>query len=366
MGENPKVWVKTRNFDTVDNHLLDEMKESKTKGLIPNKHPTGDLFICDVADAVIKDFHAEMEHPFYSLSKRPVLSIRRYQQGKNWLEITPSVKGLATIYDKDILIYAISQLISKLNEGEAITQKVRINAHEFLKFSNRGTAGKDYKAMCEAIDRLAGTRISTNIITGDEEQYENFGLIESGSIRRKNGLDGRIQWVELKISDWVFNAIEAKEVLTLHRDYFRLRKPIERRMYEVARKHCGRQPNWKVYLSTLHKKSGSTSSEREFRRAIKEIAASNHLPDYTLTFDAETDSVTFTNREAWWNKNKETPTLEDKEETLKQASKHLPPNTDVNEVHTEWVNYWIDSGALPLSSPEAAFIGFCKKYNSAT
>ncbi|MCA9184408.1 MAG: replication initiator protein A [Pirellulaceae bacterium] len=28
-------------------------------------------------------------------------------------------------------------------------------------------------------------------------------------------------------------------MLTLHRDYFRLRKPLERRVYEIARKHCG-------------------------------------------------------------------------------------------------------------------------------
>jgi hypothetical protein len=62
---------------------------------------------------------------------------------------------------------------------------------------------------------LAGTRISTNIITGDEEQRDSFGLIESSSIRRKRGLDGRLLWMEIKLSDWVFNAIRSQEVLTL-------------------------------------------------------------------------------------------------------------------------------------------------------
>ena len=37
--------------------------------LLPNLHPQGDLFICDVADAVLKDDMASMEHPFFSLSK---------------------------------------------------------------------------------------------------------------------------------------------------------------------------------------------------------------------------------------------------------------------------------------------------------
>ena len=37
---------------------------------------------------------------------------------------------------------------------------LRITSYELLVFTNRGTAGKDYDALCEAIDRLAGTRIA--------------------------------------------------------------------------------------------------------------------------------------------------------------------------------------------------------------
>src|SRR3546814_8316288 len=36
----------------------------------------------------------------------------------NVIEIIPSGKGLATIHDKDILIYCISQLVAKMNQGE--------------------------------------------------------------------------------------------------------------------------------------------------------------------------------------------------------------------------------------------------------
>ena len=100
----------------------------------------------------------------------------------------------------------------------------------------------------------------------------------------------------ITLSDWVFNAIKHNEVLTLHRDYFRLRKPIERRIYELARKHCGQQPSWKASVEILHRKSGSKSSEKEFRRAIRNLAASDHLPDYIVSFDTETDMVLFHNR----------------------------------------------------------------------
>ena len=45
--------------------------------------------------------------------------------------------------------------------------------------------------------------------------------------------------VTVTLSDWIYRSVLARSVLTLHRDYFRLRKPLERRVYEIARKHCG-------------------------------------------------------------------------------------------------------------------------------
>lgn len=264
--------------------------------LLPERHPQHDLFICDVADAVLKDVMPQMEHPFYSLSKKPETSIRRYEHNGQWLQVTPSVKGLATIYDKDILIYCISQIMAKLKAGEQVSKRVRVNSRDLLVFTNRGTAGKDYEALQEAIERIRGTTITTNIQTGEVEQTDTFGLIDSSSIKRKHGLDGRLLSCEITLSDWIFNAIQHNEVLTLHRDYFRLRKPLERRVYEIARKHCGHQTQWRIGLPLLLKKTGSQSPEKRFRQMIKELAESNHLPDYFVEFDVKSDIVHFRNR----------------------------------------------------------------------
>lgn len=325
--------------------------------LLPDRHPQHDLFICDVADAVLKDVMAQMEHPFYSLSKKPETSIRRYEHNGHWLEITPSVKGLATIYDKDILIYCISQIVDSLKRGESVSPRVRINSRELLIFTNRGTAGKDYSALCEAIDRLAGTRISTNIRTGDEEQYDNFGLIDAASIRRKHGHDGRLLWCEVKLSDWVFNAIRANEVLTLHRDYFRLRKPLERRIYEIARKHCGRQPEWRVGLPILLKKTGSQSPLKRFRQMIRFLAKHDHLPDYHVVFDADNDMVVFRNRGTMLPE--ETPLFCGplKPETYERA-RQAAPGWDVYGIEREWRD-WMSE---PPQYPDAAFVKFCEKW----
>jgi plasmid replication initiation protein len=329
--------------------------------LIPERHPQHDLFICDVADAVLKDVMPQMEHPFYSLSKKPETNIRVYEHNGQWLKVTPSVKGLATIYDKDILIYCISQIMAKLKKGEEVSKRVRINSHELLIFTNRGTAGKDYEALQDAIDRIRGTTISTNIQTGDEEQTDTFGLIDASSIRRKHGLDGRLLSCEITLSDWVFNAIRHNEVLTLHRDYFRLRKPIERRIYELARKHCGQQANWKVSIEILLKKSGSKSSDKEFRRAVRSLAELDHLPDYRVSFDAKADMVTSENRGTMKGTAPVEPWAGRLNADIYGDARNVAPGWDVHYLEREW-RHWLGEEEIVPKNPERMFVKFCQSW----
>jgi len=339
----------------------ERIPESLLTPLLPDRHPQHDLFICDVADAVLKDVMAQMEHPFYSLSKKPETTIRRYEHNGNWIQVTPSVKGQATIYDKDILIYCISQLVARLKKSEPIFQRVRISSRELLIFANRGTAGKDYTALAEALDRLAGTRISTNIRTGDEEQFDTFGLIDAASIRRKHGLDGRLLWCEVKLSDWVFNAIRSQEILTLHRDYFRLRKPIERRVYEIARKHCGQQDEWRIGLTTLLKKTGSQSPEKRFRQMIRHLAQHNHLPDYSVSFDPETDMVTFRNRGSMAAALPSSAWEGHLDPDAYSEAREAAPSWDVHYLEREW-RRWLGANEIEPKVPARHFAKFCQSW----
>ncbi|MEM8672097.1 MAG: replication initiator protein A [Planctomycetota bacterium] len=327
--------------------------------LLPKRHPQHELFVCDVADAVLKDIMQHMEHPFYSLSKKPDTEIRRYEHNGQWLEVTPSVKGLATIYDKDILIYCVSQIMAKLNKGEPVSQQVRITARDLLVFANRGTSGPEYDALEEAIDRLAGTRISTNIQTNKEEEHDNFGLIDRGKIRRKprgkDGKKGRLLWCEVTLSDWVFNAIEAHEVMTLHPDYFRLRKPLERRTYELSRKHCGQQDQWSISISNLLKKSGSRSPMKRFRQMLKSISANDHLPDYRVSI--EDDVVTFHNRKTMPVCQETTCDLPPLSPETYDEARLAAPGWDVHLLEQQWREWASD---IPRDA-DAAFVGFCRK-----
>lgn len=296
-----------------------------------------------------------MEHPIFSLSTRPDRRILSYAHNGISVEVTPSVKGRATIHDKDILIYCISQLMAALNAGRSISRTLHLRAHDLLVATNRDTSGDGYTRLREAFERLAGTRITTNMETGGEETTRGFGLIEAWEIVRKSR-GGRMVSVTVTLSDWLYRAVLAKSVLTLSRDYFRLRKPLERRIYELARKHCGRQPAWTVSVATLHKKSGSASPLRVFRAALRRMIRDGHLPDYTMG-EEPGDLMRFE------RKGKRTPPAAAPHlspEALDEA-RRLSPGADVYALQADWLSWWEGSGRARLSNPDRAFLGWVAK-----
>lgn len=260
--------------------------------LLPDRHKQRDFFTCDVFDS-FKDDIASMEHPVFSLSKKPDHRMLVYERNGTTIKIKPSYTGLATIFDKDILLYLASSLMNAKNSGEAISQTVRFTSYDYIISTNKSLGGTQYKLLQEGLERLNGTLIQTNINTNGKETTKEFGLIESWEIIKEDS-KGKAVAIEVKLSDWFFNSILGDAVLTIDKDYFRLRKPTERRLYELARKHCGNQVTWKISLLNLKEKLGITSQMKLFRFNIKKITETNHLPEYNISM--ADDVVMFTRK----------------------------------------------------------------------
>ncbi len=269
-------------------------------GLVKVRHPNRDFFLADLFDYALKDDGASMEAPIFTMATKPDLSIWEWtsRDGDKSVKVTPSVLGRATMHDKDVLIYVVSQMTEGLNRGrdDAKNRTVRFTVYDYLVTTNRGVGGDDYRRLQESFDRLAGTRIKTDIRTGGQRVTDNFGILDRVRIVEKSQNDERMIAVEITLSGWLYNAVQALEVLTIHPDYFRLRKPLARRLYELARKHCGHQAQWKIGLELLQAKAGSKSTLREFRRAVRAIEADNSLPEYRLVL--HNDTVTFHTKDA--------------------------------------------------------------------
>ena len=333
--------------------------------LLPDRHAEPDFFVCDLFDCVPKGDLASLEHPVFSLATKPDLAPRRYDRNGLFVEVKPGPDGLATVHDRDVLIYCVSQLIAAGNAGREVSPVVRFTAHDLLKATNRTTNGRGYAGLKAALDRLAGTRIATNVRTGGQEVYENFGIIDRFRIVRESR-DGRMRDVEVVLSEWLYNAVTHREVLTLSRDYFRLRKPLERRLYDLARKHCGRQPRWRVSLAVLRTKCGATSTPAEFRRLVGRIVAEDrrheHLPDYSVDWCPEADDVlTFRPRDGGPNGagGRSTRGRAEISEAGYAAARAAAPGWDVYALEAEW-RAWSEERGEPRDA-DAAFAGFCRE-----
>lgn len=297
-----------------------------------------------------------MEHPVFSLSTKPDMKPREYVNGDKFIKISPSAKGLATVHDRDVLIYCISQCVAAMNEGKQVHRKLKITAHDMLVSTNRQTSGRGYELLKDTLRRLQGTQIETNIKQGGAETFSVFSLIDRADVIRETR-DGRMQEIEITLSDWVFDAIENNHVLTLNRQYFQLRKPIERRLYELARKHCGKQSKWDIHLDKLSKKTGSSSSDKEFKRMISKVIKDNHaqnyIPDYTFTLTG--DLLTVRPIKATVDSN---ALLSLQSDTYEEA-RHFARGWDVRVLESEW-REWVQSKDIKVRNPDRNFLKFCR------
>lgn len=250
-----------------------------------------ELFIADIIDIAPKSDMSSMEHPIFALSKKPDLELFRYEYPNlnAWVEVIPSTQGRATIFDKDLLLYCIGQVVEGLNRGRAVSRRIQITAYEFFVTTGRGHGGDEYRRLHDTLGRLRGTTIRTNINTKGStdkttRRAEVFGLIDDARIVEH---EGKTIGVEITLSERIFNAISEKHILTYSREYFKLTSPNERRMYEICRKHCGQQSIWEIKLENLHRKFGSKAKINEFRRMLKKMVESQNIPDYYIDYDKD-------------------------------------------------------------------------------
>ena len=82
----------------------------------------------------------------------------------------------------------------------------------------------------------------------------------------------------------MFRAIvKDRRVLTINPAYFELSMGLERRLYELARKHCGYQERWIITLPRLIEKCGSVLEPRFFKPQLKKVIEDDDLPDYHIS-----------------------------------------------------------------------------------
>jgi hypothetical protein len=266
--------------------------------------------------------------------------------------------------------------MAEVNEGRTPPRTIRISPHDFFVATNRHTdnkiGGNNYKLLKKSFERLKGCSIRTNIKTNGRHITSGFGVIDSYDIIESHSVKSRMVRLEVTLSEWFYNSIVGREMLTISRNYFRLRKPLERRLYEIARKHCGNQKEWSVGLEKLFEKSGSRDRLAKFKAALKVIIQDNHIPDYKYQLDNK-GKVTVFRANTIDNDTHVRPELnlhdrafnvlsQLRKDTISKAKKLYDEScTDWNmqEIATQYAQYMEKKGAP--KSLDGSFLGFLKK-----
>ena len=237
-----------------------------------------------------------------------------------------------------------------------IGKRVRFSARELSIATNRPIGGNHYKRLEQAMIRLGGTQFKTDITTGNRRETRIFGLVDEGGFVMRETGEWRLDYCEIVLSDWLMRAIEAAEVVTISNDYFRLRRPLERRIYEIARKHCGNQPRWQIGLAKLQEKTGSNAPLKKFRLNIRQIIEDDHIPFYSIELTKD-DLVVFRPRKPKRQITSDLVIPAWAEEKARKIAREK--GWDYHALEAEWRGF-----ADNPDNPGAAFVGFCKQKES--
>ena len=261
----------------------------------PKGHRQFDLFVPYLSDLPLRDQRETMERPFFSLSKRKRIKPIEYTSpdGAVWVKVEGMpAYGMATIWDADILIWAASTLIEMKGQGQNdLPRTLHFHPYDLLKAIQRDVGGDQYKRLKEALERLKGTVISTNIRGDKKSKRAMFGWLDKWE-EVTDQETGQTKGMNLTLSDWVYEGIVTEGgVLAVHPDYFLLTGGLERCLYRIARKHAGSQAHgWRCSASTLHEKTGSDSPLKKFTFMLRQIIKADELPEYHLTWIENTES----------------------------------------------------------------------------
>ena len=167
---------------------------------------------------------------------------------------------------------------------------MRFNAHNLLQVTGRGSGKRAYELLLDAMFRLRSTTIVTTIEADETKERRGFGWIETFRVLEKKRRNGQqvMAACEITLNDWMFRAIvKDRRVLTINNGYFDLTMGLKRRLYELARKHCGQQDRWVIALPRLIEKCGSVLEPRFFKPQLRKVVEDDDLPDYhvAMSFD---------------------------------------------------------------------------------
>lgn len=191
----------------------------------PVPMPQGELFLLgSPLTGEIRGDSSLMALPFSALSKNAWMKPLAYVTPSVSIEVRLSARGVATIYDKEIVPYIASLMASKIDDGDAVSQDFTFTAHDLFSVTGSNHSARSYSRLADAVERLQGTQIRTNIEAGREGEEGFFSWLSEARVQYpRSGKKGekRLKAVKVRLCERLFRAIlRDRQVLGYAHTYF--------------------------------------------------------------------------------------------------------------------------------------------------
>jgi plasmid replication initiation protein len=91
-----------------------------------------------------------MAYNFFSLTREHQIELPRYDDGRFSIEVKGTSDGVASIWDKEVLIYLESLLQDRINRGEPPSPIFQFTANDLFRITGTQAAGTAYETAWRA------------------------------------------------------------------------------------------------------------------------------------------------------------------------------------------------------------------------
>jgi hypothetical protein len=192
----------------------------------------------------IRDARQLTELPFYSPTKA-VLHDEFEWRGHDgrFLKVSPLHKlGRPNIYDKRIVVYAMSITAQAMRTRTVTSRYVETIPANYFEFLGLSDGAKNYLTYQDGVKRLMGSPIETNVGSHKRDlcNYSFSGVFKDANFEK--GYDPithtkrRARAITLEWSNWAMELLQDNQLLLLDHRYLSL-PPLQQRLYELGTYH---------------------------------------------------------------------------------------------------------------------------------
>jgi len=238
-----------------------------------------------------RDVRSVMDVAIFRLTKRKKCSNQtiRYDLSDGFVEVSSGPAGMATVWDYDIVIMAVSHLTEAMNfyrpgHGVKPGRLFRPPISSIL----RGDGGRQYKELEGALDRLRTTTVKIRRTMKERNgqrllEISSEGLISDYRIIKCQN-ERRVKAIEIELPRRLYQEIvelKSPAVLKVHPEYLRLQSGTARFIYRLARLRAGETDcSWS--FRKLYENSGRQGTFNKFAFLLRELIREDNLPEYSL------------------------------------------------------------------------------------